>query len=275
MADTRTETPPQVVTIALGSLVPNTDYQPRGLSEPPDSDQSDPERWWVNLDPGQLESLRASLQEVWPPLLVTPSESQPGHYDLLDGFHRYAVALERAQTDQPTTWYETTIACHIIDDGGIDTAIAANIHHGLPLSLEDRKAAARLFHQWDPELSYRHIAARVGLSDKTVKAALTGTTPADFPQLTDQDLAPVVRTSSDPIQKLVKLAVAASRERTGTGWVAKLFSRKTDQQQQVDYVARIIRGYRDADQALIARGVAVMGQILIDGAGRFLGDSTP
>jgi ParB-like chromosome segregation protein Spo0J len=263
---------PQVVAIPLGNLVPNPVYQPRGLSDPVGDGVDDPERWLAGLDLDQLESLRASQQQMWPPLLVTPSEHQIGRYDLLDGFHRYAVARERAQAEHPENWHEIAIPCRIIADGGVDTAIAANIRHGLPLSLADRKAAARLFHQLDTELSYRQIAAKVGLSDKTVKAALMRQNGAEYPHLGEGDAAPVAR-SPDPIQKLVKLALAASNERTGTNWLAQIFSHKTDHQQQVDYVAQIITQYQKQERAQIVQALLAMGRILTAGAERVMGNT--
>lgn len=132
-----TMTLPPPVAVPLGRLVPDAAYQPRGLSDSLGYGLEGVRNWQDGLDPDQLESLRAGPQARWPPLLVTPSESSPGSYELLDGFHRYAVAQERATAEDPIGWLERPIACYIIEHGGVDTAIAANIRHGLPLSLAD------------------------------------------------------------------------------------------------------------------------------------------
>jgi ParB-like chromosome segregation protein Spo0J len=272
LSSTNVWTPPPVVEIPLGSLVPNPAHQPRGLGAPPGDDLDDSEKWQANLNPHHLESLRTSQQEKWPPLLVTPSERQPEHYDLLDGFHRYAVAVEHAQADWLDLWPKITIPCRIIAHGGVEISIMANIRHGLPLSRADRKAAACLFHQGDPTLSYRQIAAKVGLSDKTVKSALERELRAEFPELDEGQDASAARTY-DSIKKLVRLAVAASKEHSGTDGLAKLFSSKTDREEQVGYVAYLIWEYPERDQVQIAHGITVMGQVLIDGSKQSLSAS--
>lgn len=133
------------VTIPCDALRANEDYQPRtgGLNE------------------CHIRLLMESTPAEWPPLTVTPNDA--GGYDVVDGFHRLEAAKRLGLQ---------SILCIVDPQAGYPEAVAANLRHGLPLSLEDRKEAARWWHEQVPGLSYREIGRRVGLSDKTVKAAL-------------------------------------------------------------------------------------------------------
>jgi ParB-like chromosome segregation protein Spo0J len=227
-------------TIALGRLHANEDYQPRENG----------------LDAEHLERLRASDPALWPPLLVSPNEA--GGYDVIDGFHRLHVARERGLT---------TLRCEVIDDAGYPEAVAANLAHGLPLSIADRKAYVGWLHERKPELSYSELARRSGLSDKTVKRAVqpeTSDTPSETPSEADGYRVPAV--PPDPVVKLVRLARSAITEQTGVSKLAQFFSKKTDAQQRAEYVRRVVASYDAKERPDVAAALTTLGTALIEGA---------
>jgi hypothetical protein len=83
---------------------------------------------------------------------------------VIDGMHRLRAA-------QLQHW--TSIKVHYLDvddSTAFLRGIAENIRHGLPLTLADRKAAARRVIELYPEWSDRAVAGATGLSHKTVGA---------------------------------------------------------------------------------------------------------
>ena len=118
------------------------------------------------LDSEHLTRLRETDPVEWPPLIVRPNTV--GGYDVLDGFHRLAVARELKLV---------TLRCDVQHDEdaltALLTAFEANSRHGLPLTLKDRKAFARRLYALVPDLSWAELGALAGLSDKTAKAAIT------------------------------------------------------------------------------------------------------
>jgi hypothetical protein len=224
------------VNLPLGQVQVDTNYQPR----------------MGGLDPDHLERLRGSDPTQWPPLLVSPNDA--GGYDVIDGFHRLHIAREREFA---------TIRCAIMPGAGYPEAVAANLAHGLPLSIQDRKTFAVWLHEQEPTLSLRELARRSGLSDKTVKAALE---PAEFPQSDDGAASPVARPSPDPIVRVVRLARAAITDGVGVNKFAQFFSGKTDQQQRAAYVSRVLADYSDDERPAVAMALVTLGTALIDGA---------
>lgn len=134
-----------VATLPITVIIADDDFQAResGLSE------------------SHVALLAESNPCELPPILVAPLGD--GTYGVLDGFHRLAAA-ELLGVE--------TIRCIVAEGAGYPEAVAANIHHGLPLSKADRKAAARWWADREPTLSHAEIGRRVGLSDKTVTAAI-------------------------------------------------------------------------------------------------------
>ena len=109
---------------------------------------------------GVSEAHVARLVELdggWPPILVSRDDRV-----VIDGLHRVAAAriLE----------WETIDAS--LFDGGPDAAVVEfirrNMHHGLPLTLRDRKQAAGRLLVAHPEWSDRRIAELCVVSPKTV-----------------------------------------------------------------------------------------------------------
>ncbi len=160
----------QVEAIPLGRLRADDQYQPRmnGLSEE------------------HMQLLLESDPNTWPPLMV--SSNRDGGYNIIDGFHRYEAARLLGLK---------AVGCRVEEGAGYPEAFEANLKHGLPLSLEDRKAYARWLYRYElsggQRLSYREIGRRSGLSDKTVKAAIEG--DAENPQSN--------RVQRDPIDRLL------------------------------------------------------------------------
>ncbi|MEU7219460.1 ParB/RepB/Spo0J family partition protein [Nocardia iowensis] len=129
-----------VTTVAIGALLPGD--TPRRSGE---------DLRHVNL--------LAEISGELPPIVVHRPTMR-----VIDGMHRLRAAIRRG---------DQTIGVRFFDgsaDEGFVYAVEANIKHGLPLSLADRQAAAeRIMHTY-PELSDRAVAARCGLSPKTVSA---------------------------------------------------------------------------------------------------------
>lgn len=113
----------------------------------------------------------AELDEQLPPILVERSTMR-----VIDGMHRLMAADAKGRT---------TIEVQFFDGAAEEAfllAVRSNMTHGLPLSREDRRAAAeRILAQWS-HLSDRAVARIAGIGAKTVAAlrttsAPTGTTP--------------------------------------------------------------------------------------------------
>ncbi len=113
----------------------------------------------------------ADLDNALPPILVHEST-----YQVIDGMHRLMAARLRGAT---------TIAVRFFDGTEADAfvlAVKANIAHGLPLSITDRKAAASRIIGSHPHWSDRMIASMTGLAAKTVKS-VRGCPTSGVPQL--------------------------------------------------------------------------------------------
>lgn len=141
-------------------------------------------------DPEHVRRL-AECWDVLPPIIVHRSTMR-----VIDGVHRVSAALLRG---------ENTIKARFFDgDEGAAflLAVASNIEHGLPLSLTDRKMAARRLITLFPERSNRWIAASAGLSDKTVSAIRT---TSENPHLSSR------RLGTDGRQRPVDSAIGRKR----------------------------------------------------------------
>lgn len=161
-----------VLEIPLSHIEANEYWQPR----------------YGGLNLKHVSLLAESDPAMWPPIVVTVAPEGP--YEVIDGFHRLEAARSLGLE---------SIRCVIDTDAGYPEAVAANITHGLPLSSADRKIAARWWHDQQPELSYRDIARRVGLSDKTVKSALT-----------ESDEHKEARPQRSPVERLVSQLLRVS-----------------------------------------------------------------
>ncbi|MBR7838113.1 winged helix-turn-helix transcriptional regulator [Actinospica durhamensis] len=111
------------------------------------------------IDKQHVSALAQLAASMLPPVLVHLRTLR-----VIDGVHRVHAAILRG---------EATIAAELIDCDEAEAfvrAVQANASHGLPLSLEDRRAAGRRILETHPQWSDRMIARTVGLSPNTVGA---------------------------------------------------------------------------------------------------------
>src|SRR4051812_15266194 len=144
------ESKPTIVLVPLDSLLPSEDYPRLG-----------------GVDEDHARALAETHQPL-PPILIRRSMR------IIDGMHRFHAARLRGLPVIPA----------IIDESDDDTfllAVRANIGHGLPLTLRDRKAAAMRILRRYPEKSDRAVAELTGLSGKTIGAIRRST--EEIPQL--------------------------------------------------------------------------------------------
>jgi ParB-like chromosome segregation protein Spo0J len=105
---------------------------------------------------GHIRALAESENEL-PPIIVHRSTMQ-----VIDGVHRLRAAQRRGEEKIAARFFDGDAATSYV------LAVEANIKHGLPLSLADRKAAAVRIVHWYPQWSDRMIASVTGLAGKTV-----------------------------------------------------------------------------------------------------------
>lgn len=225
--------------IPIDEIISDEGYQPR----------------MKGLEKRHVRLLEASDPATWLPLVVTPED---GGYAIIDGFHRYEAARLLGLKE---------LSCRVEPTAGYQEAFEANVRHGLPLSLEDRKAYARWLYEYEKpngqRLSYREIGRRCGLSHHTVKAAILGESPSG------QD-AQSYRQEKDPVEKLVSLLYEAYRDGAGTSLLDSLFSKKTSQQQRVEHVRRVLSNYETEDRSKVARALGELGGACLEASQSYL-----
>jgi ParB-like chromosome segregation protein Spo0J len=109
-------------------------------------------------DPEHVRML-AEIFESLPPILVHSETMR-----LIDGVHRLRAAKLRGRE---------TIKAHLFkgtESEAFVLAVRSNVSHGLPLSLEERKAACLRIMDLHPDWSDRRIARVAGISPKTVSS---------------------------------------------------------------------------------------------------------
>ena len=106
---------------------------------------------------GPVTQLRMVDPACLPPILVHRDSMQ-----VIDGVHRLKAARARGESTIATIFFDGD------DDEAFICAVRANTTHGLPLTLDDRKAAAMRIIVSRPNLSDRIIGSFTGLADKTV-----------------------------------------------------------------------------------------------------------
>lgn len=114
------------------------------------------------LDPGHAAAL-AEIDGELPPILVRRSTMQ-----VIDGMHRLDAARIRGMEKVQVQFIDCS------EDQAFLLAVAANIRHGLPLTLRDRRAAAARIIKLRPQASDRWIGELAGLAAKTVAAVRQG-----------------------------------------------------------------------------------------------------
>ncbi|WP_190394877.1 ParB/RepB/Spo0J family partition protein [Nocardiopsis deserti] len=110
------------------------------------------------IDRDHVTLLAEQIDEL-PPILVHRSTMR-----VIDGMHRLHATRVSGRTSIEVVYFDGSVPdCFL-------AAVEANIRHGLPLTLSDRKESAKKILASHPQWSDRAIAARVGLSGKTIGA---------------------------------------------------------------------------------------------------------
>jgi hypothetical protein len=112
----------------------------------------------------------AETEAVLPPILVERHSLR-----VIDGMHRLTAASLKGQKMIDVEFFDGNAAEAFL------RAVEANVTHGLPLSQEDRRAAAVRIVASHPHMSDRAIAESTGLAAKTVAGVRRST--GEFPQL--------------------------------------------------------------------------------------------
>lgn len=143
------------------------------------------ERCWVAIDSLVLvDSPRVSglnhehagalaeLEATLPPITVQRETMR-----VIDGMHRLQAAMLRGQDKIEARFFSGS------PEDAFVLAVRLNAEHGLPLSRDDRNAAAKRIVRSHPDWSDRLIASIVGLSPKTV-GTIRVRSSEEFPQTT-------------------------------------------------------------------------------------------
>jgi hypothetical protein len=219
------------IPVALVDLRADENYQPRldGLKE------------------GHVRLLMASDPATWPPLLVAPNGD--GSFTPVDGFHRLEAATRLRLASLP---------CIIDATAGYPEAVAANLRHGLPLSLADRKAFACWLASEEPNLSYRELGRRSGLNHETVKRALEE----------DESEGGDYRQSAqpDPIDRLVRLVESTYRTGAGRTWLG------LGKAGNPNAFRRAVEAYAEEDRPDVAEALLAFGHAAVEAAQPFVLD---
>jgi ParB-like chromosome segregation protein Spo0J len=101
----------------------------------------------------------AEIEGPLPPILVDRRSMR-----VIDGMHRLMAALLTGQETINVQYYDGS------ENDAFLRAVKANVTHGLPLSLADRRAAADRIIRSHPHMSDRSIGHLVGLASKTIAA---------------------------------------------------------------------------------------------------------
>jgi hypothetical protein len=109
-------------------------------------------------DPDHVAVL-AEAGVCWPPIVVHRETMR-----VIDGMHRLRAAQLRGDCSVEVEFFDGDA------DEAFVAAVRANVAHGLPLTLADRKAAACRILGWQPQRSDRWIGEVTGLAGGTVAA---------------------------------------------------------------------------------------------------------
>jgi hypothetical protein len=120
----------------------------------------------------------AEIADELPPIIVHRETMR-----VIDGMHRLHAARLNGRESVQIVYFDGT------EQEAFLLAVASNVRHGLPLTLAERKESARRILQSFPEWSDRAIAAKAGLSGKTVGALrrTSGPQPAQPPVRVGRD----------------------------------------------------------------------------------------
>ncbi|MGC0316434.1 ParB N-terminal domain-containing protein [Kitasatospora acidiphila] len=99
----------------------------------------------------------AETDATLPPILIHRQTMR-----VIDGLHRLRAAQLKGEDSIAVEYFDGT------EEAAYLLSVEANIAHGLPLTVSERKAAAERIVTMHPEMSDRSIARNTGLSAKTV-----------------------------------------------------------------------------------------------------------
>ncbi|GAA3698242.1 ParB N-terminal domain-containing protein [Nonomuraea antimicrobica] len=131
----------------------------------------------AGVDLGHVRTL-AEIADELPPIIVHRETMR-----VIDGMHRLHAARLGGRESVEVVYFHGT------EQEAFLLAVESNVRHGLPLTLAERKESARRILRSFPEWSDRAIAAKTGLSGKTVGALrrTTGPQPAQPPVRVGRD----------------------------------------------------------------------------------------
>jgi ParB-like chromosome segregation protein Spo0J len=141
---------------------------PRGHPVPVDTVLAGDSPRLDGIDDAHVARLAECAADL-PPIVVHRQSMR-----VIDGMHRLRAAAQGGRELVEVTFFDGS------DEDAFSLAVELNVMHGLPLSLSDRKAAARRILASNAALSDRAVAAKTGLSDKTV-AAIRARSRAEIP----------------------------------------------------------------------------------------------
>jgi ParB-like chromosome segregation protein Spo0J len=150
------------------------------------------------VDVRHARALALSYREL-PPILVHRETMA-----VIDGVHRLMAARLLGEESVPIEFFDGS------ERDGFVAGVRANSGHGKPLSLDERKRAARRILAWSPEWSDRKVAELCWLSARTV-AAIRARATGQLPQLSARVGRDGKQRPNDPT--LVRLRIAALVER--------------------------------------------------------------
>lgn len=130
----------------------------------------------VAADSPRLGGLNQDHVEVLAQRDIEPVLVHRDTMRVVDGMHRLQAARLRGEEVIPVRYLDGPAGEVFIH------SVAANVSHGLPLTLKDRKGAAGRILASHPDLSDRAIARIAGLSPKTVSAVRRAASTAEVPQ---------------------------------------------------------------------------------------------
>jgi ParB-like chromosome segregation protein Spo0J len=110
----------------------------------------------TGLDPTHVATL-VELVDTWPPIVVRRAD-----HTVVDGQHRLAAAVMLGRRHVRAVFFDGTA-----DDAYVEF-VRCNVGHGLPLGIDERRAAVRRILGTHAERSDRGIAELCGVSPKTV-----------------------------------------------------------------------------------------------------------
>ncbi len=199
------------------------------------------------LKESHVRLLMASDPATWPPLLVAPTDDGGG-YRVIDGFHRLEAASRLGLQ---------TLPCIVDPAAGYFEGFAANLLHGLPLTLGERKGFVRYLHEEEPHLSLRELGRRAGLNHETVKRALDEDESGGGNRHTAQP---------DPIARLVRQVERTYRDGAGRTWLG--FGKAGNR----NVFRRALEAYAEEDRPAVARAMLAFGHACVAAAQPFLAD---